>query len=219
MTKSPALIGNAPGKQRREADFYPTPYSITEHLLKRVEFPGNVIEPSAGNGAMVEIFKKYWAPHNIEYFDKSIGPYKRDFLTYEIKSDNIITNPPFSLAMEFVLKAKELANNKIAFFLPLTYLHGQDRYKRIYQDNEFPLRHVYIFTRRPHLAGPLREDGKYITGMMDFAWFIWERGYIEGNQPRLHWIDNNADVITASDDPDQTTIDDFLPEDDQRYLI
>ena len=47
------------------------------------------------------------------------------------------------------------------------------------------------------LGDKLREDGKYKTGMMVYAWFVWENGY--AGLPMIDWIDNNDDVLSKKD--------------------
>ena len=47
------------------------------------------------------------------------------------------------------------------------------------------------------LGEKLRGDGKYNTGMMVYAWFVFERGY--SDQPLIDWIDNNEDVLSKKD--------------------
>ena len=47
------------------------------------------------------------------------------------------------------------------------------------------------------LGDKLREDGKYKTGMMVYAWFVWENGY--SGLPMIDWIDNNDDVLSKKD--------------------
>ena len=54
-----------------------------------------------------------------------------------------------------------------------------------------------MFTRYPMLGDELREDGKYRTGMMVYAWYVWENGY--GGLPMIDWIDNNDDVLSKKD--------------------
>ena len=90
-----------------------------------------------------------------------------------------------------------MRKKKFAFLLPLSYLHGKKRYDDIYCDKEYPLKKVYIFTRYPMLGEKLREDGKYNTGMMVYAWFIFEKNY-EGPST-IDWIDNNIDVLSKKD--------------------
>jgi hypothetical protein len=183
---------NNTGK-RRKSDFYETPYSITRHLLDVEEFPlyGVILEPSCGNGAISEILRE--RDYNVIAKDIKNGD---DFLLETQKYDAIITNPPFSLAFEFIQKAKKLTNY-FALLLPLSYLHGKKRYDTIWTDKEFPLSKIYVFTRYPMLGETLRTDGKYNTGMMVYAWFVWNKFDKETN--KIYWIDNNADVLTKED--------------------
>lgn len=193
MSKGKNFSGNNTGK-RKKSDFYETPYSITRHLLNAEDFDASksVCEPACGDGAIVKILKEKWNDTNIRAYDVDTN-----FLKDASKYDYIITNPPFSLAFEFVQQAKLLANEKFAFLLPLSYLHGKKRYDEIYMDKSYPLKKIYVFTRYPMLGEKLRDDGKYNTGMMVYAWYIFEREFKE--PPTINWIDNNADVLSKKD--------------------
>ena len=176
-------------KKGKKSDFYETPYSLTRKFLEVEEFDKSlsVCEPACGGGAITKVLEEYW--------DKDLV--RANFLWDYDEYDNIITNPPFSLAFEFIQKAKQLARKKFAFLLPLSYLHGKKRYDHIYSDSAYGLKKVYVFTRYPMLGEELREDGKYNTGMMVYAWFVWERGH--SDQPMIEWIDNNEDVLSKKD--------------------
>ena len=180
---------NSSGK-RKKSDFYETPYSITKKFLDKEYFDKNnsVCEPACGKGAITTILKQYWNTTLITAYDREIN-----FLDDTKKYDYIITNPPFSLAFEFINQAKKLATKKFAFFLPLSYLHGQQRYNEVYHDNNYKLKKLYVFTRYPMLGETLRTDGKYNTGMMVYAWYVFENGYID--LPTIDWIDNNNDIL------------------------
>ncbi len=178
-------------EKRSKNDLYQTPYSITRHLLNNETFDYNlkVLEPCCGNNAIVNILKDKWCDNLITYYD-----IEKDFLTEINKYDYIILNPPYRLAFDFILKCKEVCNKKFAILLPLNYLHGKKRYDDIYCDNNYPLRKVYIFTRYPLLtAENVRDDGCYNTGMMVYAWYIFEKDYI--GKAEINWIDNNNDVL------------------------
>jgi hypothetical protein len=186
MNKGKNFSCNNTGK-RKKSDFYETPYSITKQLLEVENFEGNILEPACGEKAISNLL------NNCIAYDL----YKdgKDFLLDTTLYDNIITNPPFSKAYEFILKAKQIAKKKIAYLLPLSYLHGKKRYDFIWTDKSFPLARIYVFTRYPMLGEKLRKDGKYHTGMMVYAWYIWEKNYI--GEPSIRWIDNNKYVIGA----------------------
>lgn len=172
---------NNTGK-RKKSDFYETPYSLTWLLLENEKIEGSVLEPACGNGAISKIVG------GIAY-DKDV-----DFFNESNKYDTIITNPPYSLAQDFILKAKEVANKKIIFLLPLSYLHGKKRFDTIWTDKKFPLARIYVFTRYPLLGEELREDGKHNTGMMVYAWYVFEKRY--KGEPVIRWLDNNKYILT-----------------------
>ena len=189
---------NATGK-RKKSDFYETPYTLTRKFLDVEYFDKSlsVCEPACGGGAISKVLNEYWEYDKITAYDK-----ETNFLWDYNEYNYIITNPPFSLAFEFIQKAKQLAKSKFALLLPLSYLHGKKRFDEIYSDREYGLEKVYVFTRYPMLGETLREDGKYNTGMMVYAWYVWANGY-SGN-PTIDWLDNNEDVLSKKDKIIQT---------------
>jgi len=191
MSKGKNFSTNNMG-QRKKSDFYETPYSITRHLLNKEPFDADmtVCEPACGDGAIVNVLKEKWKDDKIINYD-----IEKNFLNDTQQYDYIITNPPFSLAYEFIIQSKRLATKQFAFLLPLSYLHGKKRYDDIYMDRRYGLKKVYVFTRYPMLGDKLRQDGKYRTGMMVYAWYIFENGYDQ--LPVIDWIDNNKDVINS----------------------
>lgn len=178
--------------QRKKSDFYETPYSITKQLLDVETFKGSIREPACGNGAILKVLKHKGLKAAGSDISKGFN-----FLESKDKCDTIITNPPFSLAKEFILKSKKLARHKIAFLLPLSYLHGVDRYETVYSDTKFPLKKVWVFTRYPMLGDPLRRDGKYRTGMMVYAWYIWDRKH--KGDATVGWINNQKYILSKKD--------------------
>lgn len=187
--------------QRRKSDLYVTPYSITEQLFEVEKFDKSkiVLEPACGKFAIVHVLEKYFNNGNIRYFDIDKESMRWiDFLSIEIELWNninyIITNPPFSLAGKFIEKAKQLYQEKICFLLPLSYLHGQKRYKqKIFSE----LKCVYVFTRYPLLTDTIRPDGKYKTGMIVYAWYVWEKGW--NKEPVIRWIDNQKYILKTGE--------------------
>ncbi len=174
------------GKDREEKDFYPTPPETTEALFEREKFEGNVLEPACGNGSMSEIIKKYNSVHSQDLFYRGYGiSLTMDFTKCEWKKcfDNVITNPPYRFAKEFVLVAKKVATKKIAMLLKLVFLEGIGRYE-MFRDKEFPLKTVYVFCRRQKIykAGIIGKN----SGLIAYAWFVWDKGY--KGKPVIEWI-------------------------------
>ena len=174
-------------KRRSKSDFYQTPYNITRRLLEVEKFKGRILEPASGAGAIKAILKEA-GYDDVTAYDLLLNG--KDFLTETRKFDAIITNPPFSLAKEFILKACEVAP-RFAFLLPLNYLHGKERLDEIYSREI--LEKIYIFVRYPLLSREIRSDGKYDTGMMVYAWYIFDTRH--KSAPTIHLIDNDSDVV------------------------
>lgn len=183
---------NNTGK-RKASDFYETPYSMTEQLLniELFDLNGTTLEPACGKGAITYVLEKHGF-RQITSYDK-----ERDFLKEKNTFSQIITNPPFSLAFEFIQHAKLVAETKFALLLPLSYLHGKRRLDEIYSDELFPLARVYVFCRYPLLGDALRKDGKYRTGMMVYAWFVWDKQH--KSNPHILWLDNQKFVLSKKD--------------------
>ena len=181
--------------QCKASDFYQTPYSLTRALLEAEEFDfqKTVYEPAAGRGAIVKVLEAAWGNGLVEYGDIQTG---RDFMMRGMTVPYIITNPPFSLALEFVLKAKQVAREKFAMLLPVSYLHGQERFQRLWQDRVYPLAKVHVLTRYPLLTNTIRSDGKFQTGMMAFAWYVFEKQWAD--KPEIRWMDVQPFVLKSS---------------------
>lgn len=192
MSKGKNFSGNNVGGKRRKSDFYETPYSITQQFLDviTIDREESILEPACGDGAIVRVLKDNG--YSVTHYDEEV-----DFLRETGRYDTVLTNPPFSLAQEFVIKAKGVAKKRICFLLPLSYLHGKKRFDTIYSDKSFALSEVHVFTRYPMLGDPLRDDGKYRTGMMVYAWYVWDRSHV--GDPVIRWIDNNSFVIGKGD--------------------
>jgi hypothetical protein len=189
---------------RKADDFYPTPFSMTESLFEIEKFKGVIYEPAAGKGHISVIANKYnpvisseinlppddetnlFKQHNLKVF-------KRNFLiNNSIMYDNIITNPPFKYALDFILQAKKICRFKIAMLLKTDFSHGIDRYFRLFcaeANKEFPLQTIAQFIRKPDLSRPLYKNTHYHTGQQAFSWFVWNKEY--NGDVIFKWIDNN----------------------------
>ena len=91
---------------RQIDDFYPTPPEATEALLSRYEFNKDIWEPACGDGAISNVLAE--KGHNVISTDLNnfgFGETNVDFLMEQkALAPDVITNPPYKLANEFVLK-------------------------------------------------------------------------------------------------------------------
>ena len=98
---------------------------------------------------------------------------------------DIITNPPFKFATEFVLTAlrKVPEGNKVAMFLRVQFLESMGRYEKIFSQYK-PIK-VYAPVKRLQCA----DNGdfiKYNASCTMYSWFVWEKGNY--NETKIEWI-------------------------------
>lgn len=159
-------------------DFYATEPKALVELLKYENFK-NVWECACGMGHLSEVLKKY----NIhgkssDLIDRNYGEVE-DFLRGETTSWNgdIITNPPFKLANEFITTAINKINvgSKVAMLCRIQLLEGSGRYNNIFR--KVPPTRVYIPVKRFNCArgGNFSKFKSNSHSAMMFAWFVWEK--------------------------------------------
>ena len=177
------------GGKRNESDYYPTPAWCVDRILERIELPGGEwLEPCAEHGDIIAAANGFgydpgphWAP--LRWTANELRTDTRDklreyasevhigdFLAWEPpRRYNVsASNPPFSLAMEVILKSFQVADHTL-MLLRLNYLGTTDR-------NEFFQNHmpdIYVIPERPSF------DGKG-TDSIEYAWFHWAPEAVEG---------------------------------------
>lgn len=193
--KGHALAGTSQSRERVEDDYYATPYIATEMLLDEVKFEGDFLEPCVGGGHIAEVLKKYYPNECIYGSDLVDRGYPNtlvcDFLEYDFlgtKFNNLVTNPPYSLAQEFLEKGMDIITDdgKIAMFLKIQFLEGVKRREMF---SKYPPKYIYVFSKRQNPwrnGSPVDEKGKPWSSTMCFAWFVWEKGF-EG-EPIVRWL-------------------------------
>lgn len=185
-TKVYTTIGasNHSQSDRQEDDYYATPPKAVKQLLELENFYNDILEPCCGGGHISQtlidlgynvessdLFDRGFGNKTASIFDLT-GPYDKD----------IITNPPYKLAYEFVEKCLELVTegHKVAMFLKLTFLETPRRY---YLFKKYPIKKIYVSSNRLGCAknGDFKhvdKDGELTEGSaVCYAWFIWEKGY------------------------------------------
>lgn len=163
--------------EREQNDFYVTPRIAIDNLIKLENFSNKILEPACGDGA---ISKVLMANHKIvkssDLYDRGFGEVK-DFFNYDYWDGDIITNPPYKIALEFAEHSLSIIpkGKKVAMFLRLLFLEGKKRGK-FFRKN--PPTKVYVSSSR--LSCNKVGKVENYSSAVAFAWFVWEKGF-EGN--------------------------------------
>lgn len=151
------------GGRRRPNDFYPTPRDATQAICDWLEKNGvqnaRIWEPACGNNDMVKVLRENG--HFVVGTDIQTGT---DFLKTDKPAgiEWIITNPPFSLAEEFIRKAA-VHDIPFAFLLKCSYWHSAKR-KPLF--DKIRPSHILPLTWRPDFTG----GG---GSLLDMMWVVW----------------------------------------------
>lgn len=183
---------NLSQKQRSNRDFYATDPKTINALLEIETFSNNIWEPAAGTGNITKALETFgytvYSTDIAKYEDESgYRVAELDFLQNQLEENSfkgdIVTNPPYSLAKDFVLKALSLvtSGHKVCMLLRLQFLEGQDRYTQLFSQGG--LQKVYVFTNRQVCSA----TNDFTAGSaIAFAWFIWKKGYT--GEPVIRWL-------------------------------
>lgn len=180
---------------RQPHDYYATEPLAVEHLMRLESFNHHIWEPSCGEGHISEVLRSY--NHEVlstDLIDRGYAHQSQtlDFLQTTTVPDNsvvdqpfdIITNPPYKYAQEFVQHSLDLIpyGSKVAMFLKLTFLEGKAR-KELFATHP-PIR-VWVSSSRLKCAmnGDFQGTGGSATA---YAWFIWQKGF-QGD-PIIKWF-------------------------------
>jgi hypothetical protein len=165
------------GGKRLRDDFYITPMWVVYRLLDVIDLPeGEWLECCAGDGNIIKAVNQM--REGITWFAVERRDDCRDALvsiisknnvsicdylevTIEKKFDVVITNPPYSLAME-VIKKSFLLSDWVVMLLRLNFIGSVSRvgFMQKYTPD------VYVLPNRPSFY-------KGGTDSTEYAWFIW----------------------------------------------
>ena len=174
---------NHSNKEREINDYYATEPKALELLLELEEFDHYVWEPACGEGHLSKVLKNHgYDVKSSDIINRGYdGTEIIDFLRVQkedVKYDfprDIITNPPYKYAKEFIEKALDISMGsvKIAMFLKVQFLEGKARRKLF---DKHPPKIIYVASSRLNCAMN-GEFEKYPSSAVAYAWFIWEKGY------------------------------------------
>lgn len=161
-------------------EFFETPQWAVLAILKNTEISNNIYDPCAGLGAITETLRtpskkifttdiKDWGYSNLDrihdFLDEEIN------LPFKAHQFDIIMNPPFSKACEFVVKAHVYKPQKILCFQRFAWLESRER--KTFWDF-WPPNTIYLCGNRATCWRADVPAEKRLSGTTTaHAWFEW----------------------------------------------
>lgn len=162
--------------ERQENDYYPTPVTCTDPLLEHIKWqqvdsfrePCRGVARSIYDRVPLPDEQKDWAElsEGVDYLNTVMGPV-----------DLIITNPPFSIALEFLQKSLTEAQC-VCYLLRLGFMGSQER-APFWRENR-PT-HLFTISKRPSFAGTGNDK-------WDVGWFCWDHDGLLTVPPGMYWL-------------------------------
>jgi hypothetical protein len=172
-------------------EFFPTPPWATRALFFHVlplltDAVATVWEPACGEGHLAVVAEEFTSLPVVasDIFDYGFGTTPIDFL-HDVpvtQPDWVVTNPPFSVACEFTLRALELASEGVGMLVRTQWIEGQARYQKLFRDSP-PTIYAPFVERVPMVKGRWDPDASTATS---YAWFVWFKGL--PGPTRVYWI-------------------------------
>lgn len=176
--------------EREANDFYATDPKTLEIFLDALRRDGimlhtKILEPSCGTGHLSEVLKKHG--YNVASFDLVDRGYgeQQDFLQlYYLDNRDILTNPPYKYAQEFVEHSIQLLQDGYycIMLLKIQFLEGQAR-RELFE--KYPPKYVYVNSARQtcYINGDM---SKKMSSASCYCWFVWEKGFT--GEPTIRWV-------------------------------
>ncbi len=170
-------------------DDFPTPpwatRALFSYIIPDITKNMNCLEPACGAGHMSNVLIDYFGSvSSSDVHDYGYGEVK-NFLSPRNnveKYDWVITNPPFNLAEQFIIKSLEISNIGLATLVRTVFIESIGRYNRLF--NKTPPNIMAQFSERvPMIKGRLDPKASTATG---YCWLVWRKN--EQIQPKLMWI-------------------------------
>jgi hypothetical protein len=161
------------GGVKLDQDKYYTPIWCVEKLISKIHITEikSFLEPCKGDGRILTYIPTDITRDWCELSDD------KDYLTFipSMEYDLIITNPPFSLSIEFLTKSLKEAKT-VCYLQRLNWLGSKTR--KDFWNTNTPDK-LFILSQRPQF---MKEMGlKSGSDSTEYAWFIWDKlGIVNG---------------------------------------
>ena len=162
--------------------YYATDPKALELFLDRIDKDGiklhkNIWECACGEGNLSKVLEnKGYYVQSSDLINRGFGTGEIDFLKLKLSELNqdILTNPPYKYALDFIKQALKMQNDGYytIMLLKIQFLEGKERYK-FFQEN--PPKFVYVHSERQKCYLNNIDDKQ--SSAVCYAWFIWEKGF------------------------------------------
>ena len=165
--------------ERESNDYYATEPKAAHLLMEVEQFSPMIWECACGEGHLAKEFEKAgYKVYATDLIDRGYG-FQQDFLATPappVYGFDIITNPPYKYAQEFVEHALDISADgcKVAMLLKIQFLEGKAR-KELFK--KYPPKTIYVSSGRLRCAmnGDFEKYAK--SNAVCYAWYVWQKGY------------------------------------------
>ena len=190
-------------REREELDYYATPSTEVANILETLGYDfteKTILEPCLGGGHMVAGIQKYLEEHNqtpakligTDFKDREFRSNKWE-LYYDVdtladdypidEADIVIMNPPYATIEPFLIRALEIAQEKLIVLCRTQVLEGSGRFEKVFKDN--PPTAIYQYVDRIQCwKGGVKPSG---TSAQAYCWLVWDFTK-PAAAPTFHWI-------------------------------
>lgn len=179
--------------ERENNDYYATDPKALEVFLDKlkedkIDLHFNIWECACGEGHLSEVLKKRgYSVKSTDLIDRGYSETSPlNFLETNsyIYCGDILTNPPYKYAKEFVEHALDIQKDGYytIMFLKIQFLEGQAR-KELFK--KYPPKYIYVNSTRQicYINGDM---SKKMSSATCYCWFVWQKGF--KGEPIVRWI-------------------------------
>ena len=156
-------------EEREAFDYYATDPRAVEMLLELEQFSPVIWEPACGEGHISKVLQAHgYEVISTDLIYRGFGdPEPLDFLkeTLDDFEGDIITNPPYSMGLEFVQRALESVRPVLQAYPPPRKVYISRSRLACYKNGDM--------TGKPESA-------------IAYAWYVWEKGFT--GDPVIKWF-------------------------------
>jgi hypothetical protein len=148
-------------------------------LLEHIALPDHIWEPACGEGNIVNALREY--DKKVIYTDIHNGIDFLEKLSMPPNGQCILTNPPYTLAYEFIEQGLKLTH-EVGGILVLLLRNEYDCAKTRKHLFEYPFSKKIILTKRPRWI-----EGTTGSPRHNYAWYVWDWTHGTTQPPTIYY--------------------------------